>query len=126
MTTDATGRPSTLVLLQVVMIVAGIALVIAATAIHQPWLPLAAGPCFIVSGLLLALGVRATFAGRVGDVLRMALGPTRVAGVQLRAAIWIVIGVALTAWGVYELRAGMDASPPFWQEPVARTPDARG
>jgi hypothetical protein len=120
-TTDTTARPSALVLLQTAIFFAGMALLIASTVFHTAWLPLIAGPCIALSGVLLLVGVRITFAGPVGDLLRTVLGSTSVRRAQLRAALWITIGVAVSVWGLQRLRAAHDTDPTLWEGPLVQT-----
>ena len=109
---------SPLVWVQALSFVAGLALVVASTVVHEPYLQLTAGILVAISGLLTLVGIRVTFGGPLGGVLRAALGSTPVVRVYLRAAFWILMGLAVAAWGVWELRTARPENPPFWQEPI--------
>lgn len=61
---------------------------------------LVSGPCLMLSAVLIWFGVRVTFAGKIGGVLRAALGPARLLSIHARALAWLLIGLALTGWGV--------------------------
>lgn len=83
---------------------------------HSQWL-LVAGPCLIVSGLLIGVGSRITFAGPAGDLLRTVLGPARVRIINLRAIVWVLAGLLLCLWGFERLHQPEDEQ--LLQEPLA-------
>ena len=120
MTSDAKQRYSALVMLQATALVAGMVLLLASTVTRGAALPLISGPCLAFSGTLLLFGIRTTLTGRIGTMLRTALGPMSVVNASVRAWLWIALGVAVTTWGVYRLQA-RDSSPPFWEAPVVNT-----
>jgi NADH:ubiquinone oxidoreductase subunit 6 (subunit J) len=61
------------------------------------------GPCLMLSAALMWMGIRVSFSGLAGRVLRAALGPARFASIHARAVAWLMIGLALTVWGVVKL-----------------------
>lgn len=76
-----------------------------------PSLLLVSGPCLVLSGALIWFGSRISFAGPLGDALRLALGRRRVVTLHLRALLWIVLGVVVTLAGLHGVRGG-DEQPP--------------
>jgi hypothetical protein len=102
-----------LAIVHAVVFAAGVLLLVVGLLAHVPQLLIVAGPCFVMAGLLVALGTRITFAGPIGSVLRAALGRTRVLTRYLRATLWILAGVLATAWGVERMRAGEHRGPPI-------------
>lgn len=79
---------------------------------------LLAGPCLIASGALIWTGSRIALAAPFGDLLRLALGRTRLMTLHLRAIVWIAVGLLITAWAVERLRHPRDTRP-VWQGPLA-------
>jgi hypothetical protein len=80
----------------------------------MPELFVFSGPCLMLSAALIWLGIRVSFSGVVGRVMRTALGPTRVASIHARAGAWLTIGLLLTVWGVVKLtRVPHPEAPPL-------------
>ena len=77
-----------------------------------PSLLLLSGPCLMLSGALIWLGSRISFAGPVGEALRLALGRRRIVTLHARAILWMVLGVVVTIAGVHGLQERGDELPP--------------
>lgn len=96
-----------------------VALLVSTFTRDAHWL-LLAGPCLTTSGALILIGSRITFSGPVGDVLRAALGSSRVRKMRMRAVIWVVAGILISVSGVQCVRAKQEADsvqdPLFTQE----------
>jgi hypothetical protein len=107
-----------LVLLHASVFSVGVVTLLVGLAIKLPGLLLLAGPCLSVSGILIWVGSRITFAGPLGDVLRLALGRTRVITIHLRALMWLLIGIVVTVYAVDRMRAS-DSEPPLRDQPLA-------
>jgi hypothetical protein len=96
----AESEPSRLVLVHACVFIAGILSLFLAVFTDTPILMLFAGPLFVFSGLLIWVGSRVTFSGPMGQLLRAALGGTRVALLRLRTLLWIAAGVLITLYGI--------------------------
>ena len=92
-----------------------VATLIGLVTLHASWL-FAAGPCLTLSGVLIVVGSRITFAGPAGDLLRAVLGPARVRGINLRAIVWIVAGILVFVSGFEVLRRERELLP--FEEPL--------
>jgi hypothetical protein len=118
-------RPSRLVLLHGALFSVGVATLLVGWTIAAPSLLLVSGPCLSLSGLLIWVGSRITFAGPLGAALRAALGRTRVFTLHLRAVIWLLLGILITAWGIHGLLDARDREPPLLRQPLATNVGAR-
>jgi hypothetical protein len=81
--------------------------------------PLISGPCFLASGVLNLIGSRIAFAGALGRILADALGGNRITMIRLRAAFWILLGVAITTWGAVRLTRDVPPEEPSLPPPLA-------
>jgi hypothetical protein len=81
-----------------------VALIVGTFTTHGIWYVIA-GPCLVLSGGLILVGCRLTFRGVVGDVLRAALGASKVRRLNLRAIVWVLAGVWLSIYGVERMRS---------------------
>jgi len=112
------GREPPLVMLHAGLFSLGVVTLLVGLVINLPGLLLLAGPCLSLSGVLIWVGSRITFAGPLGDMLRLALGRTRVITIHLRALIWLLVGIAVTVYAVDRMRAS-DREPPLRDQPLA-------
>jgi len=96
----------------------GVLLAVGGLVGHQPYLLVVAGPCLVFAGFMVALGTHISLTGPVGGMLRAALGHTRVVTRYLRAVVWILAGILVSAWGLERLRAGEQHGPPVLQDPA--------
>lgn len=99
----AEPAPSRLVFVHAAVFTAGVVTFFLGVLATTPYLLLLSGPCFFLSGILIALGVRVTLAGPFGALLRTALGGPRVTLLWLRALVWIAAGVLVTLYAVDRL-----------------------
>jgi hypothetical protein len=119
MTGGPSSRPSRLVIAHAFIFASAVVCLTFGAFLEKPELLLVAGPCFLISGLLIWVGNRVTLSGPIGAVLRMALGPSQLLTLRVRALIWILAGVAVTAWGIEEVRQARDREPLLLEEPMA-------
>lgn len=112
------GREPPLVLLHSSLFSVGVVTLLVGLVIDVPGLLLIAGPCLTASGILIWVGSRINFAGPVGDMLRLALGRTRVITIHLRALLWLVVGLVVTFYAIDRLGAS-DSEPPLHEQPLA-------
>jgi hypothetical protein len=112
-------QPSRLELLHAAVFTLGFTLAVAGVVSVRPHLLMISGPCLVFSAYLTWLGLHARFSGTVGHMLRAALGPMRLLSLHMRTLTWLVVGIALTLWGVSRLaRPGLEEGlPPH--EPVS-------
>jgi hypothetical protein len=104
-TVDAAENHSRLAVVHALAYSFGMILLLAGLLAHAPYLLLIAGPCLSISGGLIWAGTHFTLAGPVGQMLRTLLGRSRVASMHLRAALWVGIGILVTLWGAFSMRA---------------------
>lgn len=76
---------------------AGIVALLIGILFSSPAVLVLSGVCLVLTGLMIFAGVRITLHGPLGDALRLALGRRRLITVYLRGAVWIALGLALTA-----------------------------
>ena len=95
----------------------GLLALVVGVFINQPIWYLIAGPCLTLSGGLILVGLRVTFAGPAGEMLRAALGASQVRRISVRAVFWVLAGLLITIWGVERMRAQRNSEPPL-QEPL--------
>lgn len=95
--------PSRLVFVHAAVFTVGVVTFFLGVLATTPYLLLVSGPCFFLSGILIAFGVRVTLTGPFGALLRTALGGPRVTLLWLRALVWIAAGVLVTLYAVDRL-----------------------
>lgn len=102
-------HPSTLQVAHAALFSLGLVALLVGTFTRDPHWLLFAGPCLTGSGALILIGSRITFRGPVGDVLRAALGASRVRKMHVRAVVWVVAGILISLYGVQCVRTTRDA-----------------
>ena len=95
--------PTRLEIIHAVVFTLGFFVSAASLFVSSATLALVGGPCLILSAALSWLGLRISLAGTVGRVLNAVLGPMPRISFHARTATWLVIGIAITTWGVWRL-----------------------
>lgn len=94
---------SRLEIIHLVVFMLGFFISVASLLISSATLALVGGPCFMLSAALSWWGLRISLSGTVGRVFRAVLGPMPRLSFHARTATWLVIGIAITTWGVWRL-----------------------
>jgi hypothetical protein len=106
------SHPSRLELWHASIFTAGFFLSVVSLIGAIPPLSVVGGLSLMLSAVLSRIGMRRTYSGVLGPILRVALGPLPLATMRARTATWILIGLALTAWGAYKLTHPAAEQPP--------------
>jgi hypothetical protein len=101
--TKLSERASRLTIIELVALLASLALLVGGVGRHMPELLVIAGLLLLLVGGLAWVERRLTLSGPSGELRRKALGRARVVRLQLRASLWLLLGALVLLWGIVDL-----------------------